>query len=148
MGMTRANAVTFLHGQFAAIEQATDPISTGDDDPLTGYGSAIDDALLRLGVSYDDLATAEVSGDYRQVDGYRRLLRFYALTLLHSRLTAKPTYNPSTGGVTEAYSNRLKQVETALGAAAQAAATAGYPVSTGGATRMHEVSVDIYDPIT
>jgi hypothetical protein len=73
--MTRANARDFLAGVYA--QQLTEAGLTAEDN-AANLGPVIDEALLVLGTSYDDLATAEVAS--ADVQGYRALLRYFGLS--------------------------------------------------------------------
>jgi hypothetical protein len=74
MGMTRTDALQLLGGIYA--QQLTESGLTATDD-AANLGPVIDDALLTLGTSYDDLATAEVAA--ADVRGYRVLLEYFGL---------------------------------------------------------------------
>lgn len=73
--MNRAAALAYLAGVYA--QQLTESGITATDD-AANLGPVIDEALLTLGTSYDDLATATV--DSADAQGYRVLLRYYGLS--------------------------------------------------------------------
>jgi hypothetical protein len=147
MGMTRGRALTYLDGQFntgPAPLQAEAGVSTIDDEP--NYGAVIDDALLILGVPYDDLATAEVAAD--KVGDYRVLLRYYALTKFVDALGTRLTYNVSGTGVTELAGALFNQAKSLQAEAKAQAAARGYDVSNEQGAVMRTLMIDIYEPDT
>lgn len=158
MGMTRANAIAFIVSQnYSRLEAVTgivpaDTYSTATGSPpvvtVGGYGSAIDDALLALGIGFDALTVGEVTTN---VQGYRAALRYYALGLHANVLRAKLSYDVG-DTLKENMSNLLKQVEAGMDRAAAEAITFGVVLSGGssggaGVVELGEVRSDIYQPL-
>lgn len=136
MGMTRANALGYIVAQNYTRLEAVTGIPATDASP--GYGSAIDDALLSLGIGYDTLPTGEVTSN---IQGYRATLRYYALGLHANVLRARLSYDVG-DTLKENMSNLLKQVETGQDRAAAEALTFGVTL-TGGASGGGGVPVEI-----
>lgn len=74
MSLTRAEVLSHLQAQFAALTTETGQVTT---DTAAGFGSAIDMALRQLGTAQVSLATGTVAtGD--EVDGLQ-LAEYFAL---------------------------------------------------------------------
>jgi hypothetical protein len=142
MGMTRANALTYLTGQYATgpepLQAAT---GTTPDDTDTGYGPAIDDALLALGTDYDSLPVTEVNGI--TITAYRALLRYNALALFARRVTPDTNVQPGAGSVSIGPSVLLKQIRDDMDREAVGLKALGYGPTAQPAV-FTEVSADIY----
>lgn len=105
-GMSRAAAVTLLGGIYA--QQLTEAGLTATDD-AANLGPAIDDALLALGTSYDDIATATVASADAQ--GYRVLLGYFGLARILNAVTHRVNIsggNPSASKSSSQYPDRLR----------------------------------------
>lgn len=126
MSVTRANAATYLHSQFANL--ATEVGQTTTDAASTGYGPDIDAALRMMSVAEDDIAAATVD------DGDRR--DFYALcdyTCL-SRMARRLATKVDTGGLV-AEGDRQKifeNVKALLDDAAELISELGYAAGNAG----------------
>lgn len=147
MGMTRGRALSYLDGQFntgPAPLQGEAGVSTIDDEP--NYGAVIDDALLTLGIAYDDLATADVAAD--KVGDYRVLLRYYALTKFVDAFGTRLTYNVSTGGVSELVGALFQQAKSLQAEAKAQAGARGYSVGDEQGAVYRTIMLDIYEPDT
>ena len=123
MGMTRTQAVSYLGNRYSAYQQEAGVTA---DDTGSGYKDVLDDSLLRLGVAYEDVATAEVASDL--VLAYRALLRYYSLKLFDDRLGTRLSYSVSGTGVDEKLGALVQQVRAAIGMVTAELRVLGYPV--------------------
>ena len=123
MGMTRLQAVSYLGNRYSAYQTEA---GVSADDTGTGYTDVIDDSLLRLGVAYENLATAEV--DSTLVLAYRALLRYYSLKLFDDRLGTRLSYSVSGTGVDEKLGALVQQVRNAIAMTLGELRLLGYPV--------------------
>lgn len=123
MGMTRTQAVSYLGNRYASYQQE---VGVTADDTGSGYKDVVDDSLLRLGVAYEDVATAEVASDL--VLAYRALLRYYSLKLFDDRLGTRLSYSVSGTGVDEKLGALVQQVRAAIGMVTAELRVLGYPV--------------------
>lgn len=148
MPMTRPNALSYLIGQYAT---GPDPLQaatgTTPDDTDTGYGPAIDEALLALGTDYDALPVATV--DNSKVGTFRAMLRFQALALFARRVTTDKNYNPGAGGATTINKGiTLQQIREDMEREAGLLRGYGITVSVPATFRpavISELSADIYN---
>lgn len=142
MAYTRANALTYLQNQYAALCTLTGQITTDSD---AGYGPAIDDALMTLGTSYSDLPDATANN--ADVPAFRALLRYHALKHFAQKLAAKVDFavTGSSASVRKETSKQLQQVRELMKEAASEVEAFGYSVS-GGGWAIGSLNLDFLEP--
>lgn len=138
--MTRANATAFVAGVYA--QQLTEAGLTAADD-AANLGPVIDEALLTLGTSYDDLATAEVAS--ADVRGYRSLLRYFGLNRIYAAVMHRVNISGGNPSASKSAGDYPKELRAALVELAKDAANYGLVV---GPTWQAPTSIglDIYEP--
>ncbi len=140
MGMSRAQANTYLANQYGALATLTGQLAT---DSATGYGPAIDDALLKLGVAYSSIVSYTV--DDGLVNDYRVLLRLFALRQFESQLASNNTFEMTGDGVKAKEAAELMQVRALLAEATQEATALGY-ITRHDILRMGRLTLDFLEP--
>jgi hypothetical protein len=140
MPMTRANALTYLVNKYTALATLT---GQGVADDATGFGPAIDDALLLLDVPYSSLAGYSVADG--SVRNYRLLLRLCALRGFSDQLASFNTYDITADGFTAKRAAELIQVNQLLVEATAEATNAGF-VITGNIMRLARINLDYLEP--
>lgn len=140
MGMNRQAALNFLGGVYA--QQLTEAGLTATDD-AANLGPAIDDALLTLGTSYDDLATAEV--DAADVTGYRVLLRYFGLARIHDAVVNRVDMQLDGPQMSKNRSQYVRQLAARLDDLRKEAAN--YGLTTGPTWQVPtSINLDIFEP--
>jgi hypothetical protein len=103
MGMTRADAITYLAGKLGVLLA-----DAGIAPNAAGLGSVVDDALLLTGVAYADLATATVAD--ADVIGFRAVLIYQALQAALDAVVNRVSYSKSLGTPSVSKSESRNQI--------------------------------------
>jgi hypothetical protein len=140
MSMSRADAVTFLAGIYA--QQLTESGITATDD-AANLGPVIDEALLTLGTSYDDLATAAVES--ADVPGYRVLLRYFGLSRIYEAVMHRVNISGGNPSASKSAGDYPKELRAALEILKVQAAQYGL-VSGAGWQAVSSISFDFLEP--
>lgn len=121
--MTRSLAAAFLAGIYS--QQLTEVGLTAVDNDAN-VGPVIDEALLRLGTAYDDLATTEVTGD--TITGYRVLLRYFGLSRILDAVQHRVNISGGNPSASKSAGDYPKELRARLADLAKEAANYGLTV--------------------
>lgn len=138
--MTRANALSFLAGIYA--QQLTEAGLSAIDDAAS-LGPVIDEALLTLGTSYDDLATATVAS--ADVRGYRVLLRYFGLSRIYVSVLHRVNISGGNPSASKSAGDYPKELRAALDVLAKEAANYGLVIGSSWQAPT-SIGLDIYEP--
>ena len=142
MSMSRADALTYLQNQYNNLATYTGQ-ATGDVP--NGYGPAIDEALMMLGVAHSSLGSYSVADG--SVSDYRVLLRLHALRQFAMQLLQKASFDVTGDGVNTKLNVQLRQIGEWLRQAEAEAAALGY-VLLGNSLSLNRIILDFLEPET
>jgi len=145
-GMTRTEAVEYLTQLYSDLETLTGVTATDTD---AGYKQVINDALLKLPVSYDNAIDSTYTVTASIVP-YRALLRYYAVTKYKQKLSPDESYGITGEGVNIKRSVAFAQVNMLLQDLILELAALGYIMQVGrdvkGAITSFDYDTDAYEP--
>jgi len=139
--MSRSSALTYLQNKYASLATYTGQATTDTD---AGYGPAIDDALLTMGVAHSSLTGYTVADGL--VRDYRVLLRVYALRQFEDELAGENSFDFGIGTLTTKRNAQLIQVQSLLAEAEKEATTLGYVLGSSGALKSGRLNLDFLEP--
>lgn len=147
MGMSRTNAVTYLHQQFSTLE---DLLDVPPSDSPDGYSEVITDALLLLKKAYED-STSPTYLVTDKISDYRLLLRYFALYKFKALLATDESYAVGGANINTKRSVAFSQVNVLLQDVVNSLLALSYPVTilpsgAGKAIKLHAFTVDVFEP--